>query len=179
MSKDQRFESLYETHYAAVAAYCRRRVAGDAVDDVMADVFVAAWRRVEEISEGLELPWLYGAARNVVANQQRSFGRRSRLAIRASSQRSVSAPEPAAAVLAGDPMVLSALAALSSSDQEVLRLRAWEELSSAEMAVVLEISAAAVDMRLSRAKRRFERALNGAGFTARRASARLGTGELS
>ncbi len=176
---DERFGSLYEAHRAALAGYCQRRVAGDLVDEVMADVFVAAWRRVEEIPEGSELPWLYGVARNVVANQRRSFGRRLRLAVRVMSQRSELAPEPAVAVSAGDPLVLGALATLSPSDQEVLRLRAWEDLSTAEIAVVLGISASAVSMRLSRAKRRFERALTAAGFTARRTGARLDKEELS
>lgn len=179
IGSDQRFESIYESHGAAVAAYCRRRVAGDVVDDMVAEVFMVAWRRFAEIAEGSELPWLYGVARNVVANQRRSVGRRSRLAVRASSQPVATAPESATAVLAGNPLVLAALATLSSSHQEILRLRAWEDLSSAKIAVVLDISAAAVDMRLSRAKRRFERALNGAGFTARRTGARLGTEELS
>jgi RNA polymerase sigma-70 factor (ECF subfamily) len=164
---DERFGLLYDAHRAALAAYCRRRVPGDVVDDVMAEVFVSAWRRIEAIPEGSELPWLYGVARNVVANQRRSFSRRLRLAVRVVSQPLDPAPEMAVTVVAGDQLVLDALVALSESDQELLRLRAWEELSSAEMAVVLGITASAVDMRLSRARRRFERALSSVGFTAR------------
>ena len=133
-------------------------VPGDLVDDVMADVYVTAWRRIEHIPAGSELPWLYGVARNVVANQQRSFGRRSRLVVRVR----VMAVDSTASGrgMEGDQTVLNALATLSASDQELLRLRAWEELSSAEIAVVLGITASAVDMRLSRARRRFERALH-------------------
>jgi RNA polymerase sigma-70 factor (ECF subfamily) len=175
---EQRFGSLYDAHRAALAAYCRRRVPGD-VDDVMAEVFLAAWRRVEEIPNGAELPWLYGVARNVVANQRRSSGRRSRLAVRVGSQPADLAPEPAVAVLAADQPILDALSTLSASDQELLRLRAWEELSSAEMAVVLGITASAVDMRLSRARRRLERALAAFGSTGRSADAQIATEELS
>ena len=42
----------------------------------MAEVFLTAWRRIDQIPSGSELPWLYGVAHNVVANQQRSFVRR-------------------------------------------------------------------------------------------------------
>jgi DNA-directed RNA polymerase specialized sigma24 family protein len=36
-------------------------------------------------------------------------------------------------------MILEALARLSPGDQEILRLKAWEELSSAEIGDVLDI----------------------------------------
>ena len=67
--------------------------------------------------------------------------------------------EPDERVASGDDRVLRALATLSDTDQELLRLRAWEELSSAQIAVVLGIRPTAVDMRLSRARRRLEQAL--------------------
>lgn len=65
---------------------------------------------------------------------------------------------------AEDRMILEALAGLAPGDQEILRLKAWEELSSAEIGAVLGISPAAVDMRLTRAKRRLRRALEAVGF---------------
>jgi RNA polymerase sigma-70 factor (ECF subfamily) len=176
---EQRFGSLYDAHRAALAAYCRRRVPGDAADDVMAEVFLAAWRRVEEIPSGSELPWLYGVARNVIANQRRSVGRRSRLLVRVGSQPLAAPPEPAVALAASDQPVLDALATLPDSDQELLRLRAWEELSSAEIGVVLGISAAAVDMRMSRARRRLERALDSAGVPSHPSGPRIATEDLT
>ncbi|RPH35500.1 MAG: sigma-70 family RNA polymerase sigma factor, partial [Chloroflexi bacterium] len=54
---------------------------------------------------------------------------------------------------------LEALSRLSASDQELLRLVAWEELSHAEIAEVMGISVNAVAIRLHRARARFERAL--------------------
>jgi RNA polymerase sigma-70 factor, ECF subfamily len=161
---DERFGALYDANRAALAAYCRRRVPVDLIDDVMAELFVVAWRRVGEIPPGSERAWLYGVARNLIANQQRSFGRRLRLADRVVWQRPDPAPEPGAAHVEIDQNVLDALATLSESDQELLRLRAWEELASAEIGVVLGISASAVDMRLSRARHRFEHALKSVGF---------------
>ena len=114
-----------------------------------------------QIPAGSELPWLYGVARNVVANQRRGIGRRRRLAARILSHSSERrAARDVETSTDGPVEILEALASLSSSDQEVLRLRAWEELTTAEIAIVLGITSAAVDMRLSRAKRRLERALS-------------------
>jgi RNA polymerase sigma-70 factor (ECF subfamily) len=156
-----RFESLYDAHRAALGAYCRRRLPRDVIDDAMAEVFATAWRRLDQIPDGWELPWLYGVARNIIANQRRGVSRRGRLMVRLLS-RSSDRPHESGAEADGSDWtapILVALLKLSPSDQEVLRLRAWEELSSAEIAVVLGITAAAVDMRLSRAKQRLERAL--------------------
>jgi RNA polymerase sigma-70 factor (ECF subfamily) len=57
------------------------------------------------------------------------------------------------------------MATLKLSDQELLRLHAWEELSRSEIAHVLDISVAAVDMRLHRAIVRMSGALRSRGFT--------------
>lgn len=74
---------------------------------------------------------------------------------------------------AEETMVLQALETLSTMDQEVLRLRAWEELSSAEIGTVLQLSPAAVDMRLTRAKRRLRRSLRSLGYFESVSSSRI------
>jgi RNA polymerase sigma factor (sigma-70 family) len=161
MPTDGRFESLYDEYRAAVGAYCRRRLPRDAIDDVMAEVFETGWRRIDHIPVGAELPWLYGVARNVIANQRRGVSRRTRLVSRLLArtpdrrQESTFDSEWSGATAP----ILDALATLAPSDQEVLRLRAWEELTITEIAIVLGTTAHAVEMRLSRAKRRLERAL--------------------
>jgi len=58
-----------------------------------------------------------------------------------------------------DEALLSALATLSAGDQEVLRLKTWEELSNGEIAAAMETTVRATDMRISRAKRRLAKAL--------------------
>jgi RNA polymerase sigma factor (sigma-70 family) len=160
-SEDQRFGSLYHAHRGALAAYCRRRLPRDVVDDVLAEVFLTVWRRMDQIPSGSELPWMYGVTRNVVSNHQRGSNRRSRLPLRLLSRWSETSSDPTTH-MEGDRTVLEALATLSPLDQEILRLRAWEELTSAEIGVVLGISVTAVDMRMSRARRRFEHALDAA-----------------
>lgn len=163
---DERLNGLYQRHRRAIVAYCRRRVAEESVADLVSEVFLVAWRRIGDVPEGAELPWLYGVARNVVSNHHRGHRRRSRLMAALTAQPPETGEDAEVLVVrrADEKMVLQALAALSPLDQEVLRLRAWEELSSAEIGTVLQLSSAAVDMRLTRAKRRLRRSLRSLGY---------------
>lgn len=78
--KAERFASLYDAHFPRLVAYCRRRVDAHAVDDLVADVFLAAWRRIDDAPPVDEaLPWLYRIAYNTTANHWRGRHRRQRL----------------------------------------------------------------------------------------------------
>ena len=77
---DERFETLYRAHAQDVHAYCLRRTSTQEAFDAASEVFGVAWRRFEEAPQGDEtLPWLYGVARNVLANRARAHRRRHRL----------------------------------------------------------------------------------------------------
>ena len=67
---EARFDRLWADHAAAVVRYARRHVLPDDVEDVLAETFVVAWRRLDEIPE-FGLPWLLGVARGVSANVRR------------------------------------------------------------------------------------------------------------
>lgn len=150
----ERFERCYDLARDPLARYLARRAAPDAVEDLFAEVMTVAWRRVRDIPDGGELPWLYGVARRVLANHRRASGRFGRLLERlAFIERGVDPgvnPVPSAT----DPDLAGALAGLPATDAEVLRLWAWEELAPAEIAAVLGISANAASIRLHRAKGR-------------------------
>jgi len=45
----QRFDAIYRENVAPVTAYVRRRTAPDAVADVVADVFVVCWQKLEHV----------------------------------------------------------------------------------------------------------------------------------
>lgn len=154
----ERFERCYALARDPLARYLARRAAPDAVEDLFAEVMTVAWRRVGDIPEGSELPWLYGVARRVLANHRRASGRLGRLLERlAIVERGVDpGPAPAAAA---DPGLADALACLSATDAEVLRLWAWEELAPGEIARALGITANAASIRLHRAKGRLRDAL--------------------
>jgi RNA polymerase sigma factor (sigma-70 family) len=148
----RRFEALFAAHHAAVRSYVVRRAGGGiGVDDAVADTFLVAWRRLDEVPEPAR-PWLLGVARRVLADQRRGLRRRRSLADRlalASSARI--AWEPPAGVSAE---LVGALRELSGHEREALMLVAWDGLTPAEAAVAAGCSATAFRVRLHRARRR-------------------------
>jgi RNA polymerase sigma factor (sigma-70 family) len=156
---EARFERLYAAHGRAVLAYAVRR-ASDAQDaaDVVADTFLVGWRRLDDVPAGDEARlWLYGVARRVLANQQRSERRRERLAERLRRELPVALEGIGPAPETAD--VRAALSELGPEDQEILRLYGWEELTPGEIATVLGISGVAARSRLHRARHRLRGAL--------------------
>jgi RNA polymerase sigma-70 factor, ECF subfamily len=153
MDDQQRCEQLYRAHADQVHAYTRRRSDHQTADDVVADVFLIAWRRLDAIPPE-PLPWLLGVARKTLANQRRATARAAALSARIEA----TLPPPAAAS-SGDHAVLAALASLDPRDQEVLLLIAWEGLRQEEVGTVLGISRAAVATRLHRARKRLAESL--------------------
>ena len=139
----QQFDEIYAEHVDAVRAYVRRRAPESLVDDVVADVFVVALRRIDDVPRNA-LPWLYGVARKTLANERRKRSRTVPLAPEIAYE-----PEPV-----GDSKLAAAFAALSDADREILRLVAWEGLSPREAARVLECSPVACRVRYHRAKSR-------------------------
>lgn len=165
---DDRFRLLYLNHGDDLRAYCRRRLGRDEAEDALAEVFAVAWRRFDKMPEGNEARlWLYGVARNVVRNATRTTRRRTRLSsrLKTSGETPESGPVDSLVIRSEHQDVMAALATLKPSDQELLRLHAWEELSRSEIAQVLDISVPAVDMRLHRALARMSVALESRGFT--------------
>src|SRR5215218_1850862 len=77
-TRDERFEELFREHYGAVRGYALHRIPGDLAQDVVSETFLVAWRRLDDVPADA-LPWLYGVARRVLANQRRSADRGSAL----------------------------------------------------------------------------------------------------
>ena len=116
-------------------------------------MFLVAWRRLEDIPSAAALPWLYGVAYRVVANHRCSARRRRRRL----EQHAISRHDPGHPVDGSD--VVAALPQLRRSDQEILRLAAWEGLSAVGISHVLGCTANAAALRLSRARKRLRAAL--------------------
>jgi RNA polymerase sigma factor (sigma-70 family) len=157
---DAEFSQLYRRYYRPIRAYCDRRVARDLVDDAVAETFLAAWRHLDDVPAGGDaLVWLYGVAYRVIGHQWRSTARRRRLEARLRSVTIRPGSAVDESVIDGDDprLVLAAAARLNDTDAEVLRLTAWEQLSVAAIAAVLEIAPNAVKQRLHRAKRHLAR----------------------
>lgn len=148
-----RLEALFSRHAAAVRAYAARRVPAAEADDVTSEVFVVAWRRLDDVPDD-PLPWLLACARRVVANRRRSSRRQAALRARLGRERRGVVMPP----IAGSSL-RDALASLSAGDREVLMLVAWEGLDASRAAVVVGCSPRAFAMRLHRARRRLARAM--------------------
>ncbi|GAA1560798.1 sigma-70 family RNA polymerase sigma factor [Actinomadura kijaniata] len=157
-----RFEHAYRAHSAAVLGYLVRRAEPpEDAADLMAEVFTVAWRRVADMPPGDEARlWLYGVARNVLSNHRRSRIRRHRLAdrLREHLSRSPRVHHDDARHDEADH-VRAALATLPERDREVIALTAWEGMTAAEIAVVLDLDPGTVRSRLSRARARLRAAL--------------------
>jgi RNA polymerase sigma factor (sigma-70 family) len=150
-----RFDTLFASYSSDIVAYCGWR-AGSVSDaqDAVAEVFLTAWRRLDELPEGdAARVWLYATARRVIANQRRSSRRRvalhERLVLEAASAPPESPPDREEA------LVHEALRRLGPRDREVLLLAEWEGLSPAQIATVLGSPAVTARGRLHRARRRF------------------------
>jgi len=164
-SSDARFRTLYEEHYADIRSYCLRRLPVEAANDAASEIFIVAWRKLDEVPEGPSARlWLFGVAKNVIAHQHRSRLQvrrlRSKLAQTADRSLDAAATESVVVRRSQDQAVLEVLNRLKPDDRELIRLKMWEELSHAEIGEVFGISAHAVDMRLQRAGKKLARLLS-------------------
>jgi RNA polymerase sigma factor (sigma-70 family) len=167
----RRFEEIYAACHDPVFGYVMRRTEdGHDAADVLAETFLIAWRRLDDVPAGDGArPWLYGVARRVLANHRRGERRRTALGDRLRGELEAAAPpadhhEPSSAVAA-------AFRGLSDDDRELLSLVGWEGLNAGQIAAVLGCSRNAVRIRLHRARRRFARELAARGAGEARAEA--------
>jgi RNA polymerase sigma-70 factor, ECF subfamily len=153
----ERLRELYRAHGEALLAYALRRAAApEDAADLVSDVFLVAWRRIDEVPPGDEARlWLYGVARRTLSNQARGERRRTRLG--EALREHVVATTPARAEL--DPALVRALGTLRPIDRELLALVAWEGLTPAQAGAVLRMAAPAARVRLHRARGRLRREL--------------------
>ena len=165
-SDQERFRVLYLRYHPALIAYFTRRIGSQDAADATDDVFAVAWRRFGEVPDGdAALLWLYGVARNVLWNHQRSARRYARLVARVAGTRSsvIKEPEPEVLRKLDCQHVIKALSTLRAVDQEVLLLSFWEGLTHVEIGTVLGCSKPAIDSRAHRALERLRKALHRAG----------------
>lgn len=161
-SIDETFRRLFAAHHRDLHAYCLRRLPVDDANEAVADIFLTAWRRMEQIPTGDETRlWLYGVARNVVRNWQRGDRRRLRLAAKMGSLTSPPAEPPEVHVIRSEEhqQVVDAISTLREHDQEVIRLKIWEGLSNAEVGSVLGITDKAVEARYTRSIKKLHKQL--------------------
>jgi RNA polymerase sigma factor (sigma-70 family) len=156
VERTRRFDALFHAFSSDIVAYCgwRSEAPGEA-DDAVAEVFLTAWRRLDDLPDGnAARVWLYATARRVIANQRRS--KRRHLALRDRLAReAIDVAEQMFPAGSDDRFVHEALRRLRPRDREALLLAEWENLTPAEIARVLGCRDVTARGRLHRARFRF------------------------
>jgi RNA polymerase sigma-70 factor (ECF subfamily) len=162
------FAVLYDRYAAQLYRFAYRRVGPEAAEDVVADTFLAAFRRRRQydVARPDARPWLFGIVTKEIARRRRSEEARYRALARAAGEAAEDghADRVAAGVSAqaARASLAAALSRLSPGDRDVLLLVAWSDLSYQEVAQALGIPVGTVRSRLNRARRKTREALGGA-----------------
>lgn len=154
------FTRVYAADYGHVVKYGRRRLADpDAAAELAQEVFVIAWRRRRDVPNR-SLPWLYGVARRLLANEWRTRRAAPDVVPMTDTDLLQQPGSSGADATVGVADLRAALATLPDLDQEILRLIGWEELTVAEAAQVLGCTRTTAAVRLHRARRRLNDAMS-------------------
>ena len=149
-----RFEELFRQTRVPLLGYLTRRAPVDDAADLLAEVYLVAWRRRSDVPDGDEIRlWLFGVARRLVAEHHRLTWTRADAELQAGD----TPIEPGRTDEAREVAVLRALDSLSEIDRELVTLTTWEGLSPAEAARVVGITAGTARVRLHRARARLAR----------------------
>jgi RNA polymerase sigma-70 factor (ECF subfamily) len=156
----ERFTAIYDACRQRVWAYVVSRAGRQVAEEVVSDTFAIAWRRLGDVPEP-PLPWLLGVARNVLRDGIRTEARRASLAAELRTWAEPAGTDVGEHV-AERLAVLRALAGLPADDREILLLIAWQGLTPRDAGKVLGCSAAALRVRLHRARKRLAQAVDAA-----------------
>jgi RNA polymerase sigma-70 factor, ECF subfamily len=165
LTEPDTFAELYDRHAARLHRFVARRLDAHAAEDVVAEVFMAAFRRRGSYDQRYADagPWLFGIAVKLIGRHRRSEVRMLRALARAPQAGFASADADAidarlTAASAGRSLA-AAIAEVPAGQRDVLLLAAWAEFSYEEIALALGLPLGTVRSRLSRARRRLRGAL--------------------
>ncbi|MEV6492508.1 sigma-70 family RNA polymerase sigma factor, partial [Actinoplanes sp. NPDC051633] len=148
------FRELFRATYDDLLCFVERRAHLAVADDVVAEVFLTAWRRFDHVpaERGEARAWLFTVAHNVLRNRQRSETRQQSLALRIQREPATTSAEADGVAARVD--LVRAWQRLSVDDQQALTLTVFEGLTGPQAAGLLGISRPAFSLRLLRARRR-------------------------
>lgn len=151
------FTAVYEQNYVAVRHYVAWHCAPGEVDDVVSDAFLVAWRRFDELDPDWTRPWLFGVVKKVLSERRRSSQRAARFIDQLVATRPAATTDLDAGRLSVEDLELlkAGLQQMPVTDQEVLVLSAWYDMSADDLAVALSITKNNATVRLHRARTRF------------------------
>jgi len=161
----EQFAALFDRYASQLHHYAARRLGASAADDIVAETFLAAFRRRDgyDLNGRCARPWLYGIATTLIARQRRGEVRLYRALARTGLD---PLGEPVdeqvvsrVAAQAQRRALAEALAQLSQGERDVLLLVAWGEFSYEEAAQALTVPLGTVRSRLARARAKVRAAL--------------------
>jgi len=158
----QHFEELFRELLPKIRGYAHRRGGSDIVDDVASETFLVVWRRWADAPADPDerRAWVYGIARHKIAHALEQAARqRDRIDQAASEASGRVAPADAMDDVIERDRMTRLLELLPPREREAFALTVWEGLSTRQAAAVLGCSVSALATRLTRARRKLERAL--------------------
>lgn len=159
-SDQQRFRELYDRTYNRVYAFVLRRIADEAAADVVADTYLAVWRRIRDLPTDTRMAdaWVFKTAYRVLANSRRGNKRRAALVDRL-RQRPVDLLLNVHTTTDTDTELNRALTSLRPEQREIIAFRYWDDLDTDQIARIMGCSKNAAAVRLSRAQHALRAAL--------------------
>ena len=154
-------DDWFRVYGARVFAYLLHRTDPQTAQDLLQEVFVTAFGKVEQIPDP-PLGWLFGTARRHLANRYRGFRRHDELINRVIENVGADADSEEYEL---KHAFAHCLATLAVADREVLTLTGWYDLTPSQAAEALGCSASTYAVRLHRARRRLADALTAAGYS--------------
>lgn len=154
VDREARFIALYDAAYADLIRFAQRRAHHTHAEDIVAEAFLVAWRRLDDVPKRLvdARAWLFGITRHTILNSRRGAERQRALAVRLAETRLVPS-DGDADLVARQVDLAAAWNRLSAVHQEALALAILDDLAAPQAAAVLGISPVAFRLRLSRARR--------------------------
>jgi RNA polymerase sigma-70 factor (ECF subfamily) len=160
LEREERFREIYDAAYVDLLRFVHRRVHSTHAEDVVGEVMLVAWRRLDDVPVDLSAAraWLFGVARKTLQNTRRRDIRHDAVAVRLAEGRdSADGADQHPDLVAHRVDIAAAWPLLSAVHQEAIALSVLDGLTAPEAAAVLGISPTAFRLRLSRARRTLRR----------------------
>jgi RNA polymerase sigma-70 factor (ECF subfamily) len=153
------FELIYNRYFSRIYTYCCRRVNTEQeAEDLTSIIFTRALAGLDRYRGGSVAAWLFRIAHNVIANYHRDH----RPVVSLDDDIIDSRPAPSEHIIRAEECALirALVADLPADDQEIVTLRIYADLTSAEIGSIVGKRAGAVRMKLHRILKQLGTRLN-------------------
>lgn len=166
LRKPQLFAPIFERHFTHIYRYLCQRTEPSAAEDLASEVFTIALNKRNKFvaQHDSALPWLYGIASRLLADQSRKRARQANAYYKASAQEIDHSSPMTGAQQRIDAhnaaqKLQPAIDALSDRDKDILHLYAHADLSYTDIAEALKMPVGTVRSRLHRIRKSLRNAV--------------------